>query len=718
MVKVKNKVLAVLSIMLCMLMFSGAIILSNTKSLNAETEIQSQDKTTSQSESVASVTDLPKDAVEFSKTYTYTYTDTDNVEKTTILSWSSYIMANIKGRGISGISDGNGYDFCLNSIIFTKTQPESDSDYVHIGNLPTGIEVWEKTTTENKPVYIHGDNQYDLIFYSDKDIYAPEDASGLFGSCGYISVNNPADINMITYIDFSNFKTDRVTSMKGMFAQGYNCRFEPLTLVGFENLNTENVTDMSGMFDFIHGCLNADLSRINTSSVTNMENMFRCVGDRERISSNSSKVPESFSLDLSHFDTRNVTDMSSMFNGCQSLKELDLSNFDMSSLATYTDMLPLNTLNKLIIPKGNKVDLEDNEDGYNWYNETDNNKMIFALPTNNLVPFTLIRKEVASFPEFDAWQEIIAGVTSKPSYNITSIAFERTVDASKYNLTVDVTNKIKAYINTNDNNYDIVFVSNETIYCPVMAYNLFELGGEETRANIESITFNNFSTVKCEDMKYMFMMCYDLTNLDLSNFDTINVTDMSGMFSDCVGLKSINFGNSINTSNVTRIGSLFGGCSNLESVDLSKFDLSNIVARFSKNVFSGCTSLARIKLPKQIKTGGTLDLPTAWSTELTEKGASKYCLTADETLTAVTTIDSTLISNHAGETLELYTENGDSLATPVAPVEPPTGVNASVVAIIVSAVILLAVITYVVISSKNSKKRKVNAKNIDSSKRK
>ena len=38
-------------------------------------------------------------------------------------------------------------------------------------------------------------------------------------------------------------------------------------------------------------------------------------------------------LDLCSFDTSNVTDMFAMFNGCGSLRELDLSNFDTSKVS-------------------------------------------------------------------------------------------------------------------------------------------------------------------------------------------------------------------------------------------------------------------------------------------------------------------------------------------------------------------------------------------------
>ena len=58
-----------------------------------------------------------------------------------------------------------------------------------------------------------------------------------------------------------------------------------------------------------------DLSKYDTSKVTNMDSMFYgCSGLT--------------SLDLSSFDTSNVTKMDAMFYVCPNLSSLDLSNFD------------------------------------------------------------------------------------------------------------------------------------------------------------------------------------------------------------------------------------------------------------------------------------------------------------------------------------------------------------------------------------------------------
>ena len=62
--------------------------------------------------------------------------------------------------------------------------------------------------------------------------------------------------------------------------------------------------------------INYDLSKLNTSKVTNMYQMFAYTGYNT----------EEFELDLSNFDTSNVYNMSYMFNNCRNLETIFVSN--------------------------------------------------------------------------------------------------------------------------------------------------------------------------------------------------------------------------------------------------------------------------------------------------------------------------------------------------------------------------------------------------------
>ena len=158
------------------------------------------------------------------------------------------------------------------------------------------------------------------------------DMQGMFKEC-----------SDLTSLDLSNFNTEKVTDMRGMFWECSN-----LTSLNLTRLNTENVTAMNGMF---YGCTkleSLDLSKFNTAKVTKMNQMFyNCYAltSLDLTSFNTAKVEnmtEMFngcnaltSLDLASFNTVEVTNMSNMFRLCLALTSLDLSNFNT---AKVTDM--------------------------------------------------------------------------------------------------------------------------------------------------------------------------------------------------------------------------------------------------------------------------------------------------------------------------------------------------------------------------------------------
>ncbi len=121
-------------------------------------------------------------------------------------------------------------------------------------------------------------------------------------------------------VDFTDFDTSRVNSMKKMF---YDCNvLEQLDLSSFD---TSGVTDMSYMFQYCYALTDIDVSSFNTSSVTTMSSMFyNCYALT--------------ALDVSSFNTSSVTAMSYMFYNCKALTVLDVSSFNTSSVTTFDSM--------------------------------------------------------------------------------------------------------------------------------------------------------------------------------------------------------------------------------------------------------------------------------------------------------------------------------------------------------------------------------------------
>lgn len=190
------------------------------------------------------------------------------------------------------------------------------------------------------------------------------------------------------------------------------------------------------------------------------------------------------SLDLSSFDTSNVQGMSSMFKGCSKLSSLDLSSFDTSKVTNMSFMfegcLRLETLNLSSFNAGNVVDM--------------------------------------------------------------SFMFE---DCQ----------------------------SLKTISFPAV-----------------------LNTPKVTDFFGMFSGCRSLEGLDASGFDTSAAKSLGSMFSGCTKLASLDVSN-FDTSAATSLSSMFDGCESLTSLDLSSFDTSAADYRYGlSNFLYGCKSLRTVTL--------------------------------------------------------------------------------------------------------------------------
>ena len=135
-------------------------------------------------------------------------------------------------------------------------------------------------------------------------------------SCAYWFVN----CGKMASCDVSRLNTSNVTNMTYMF---FNCR--ALTSLDVSHFNTPKVTNMAAMFGNCTSLRSLDLSVWDASSVTSMFRMF--YGCSALIT-----------LDVSSWNTSKVTGMSSMFYGCTSLTALDLSSWNTSKVTTISGM--------------------------------------------------------------------------------------------------------------------------------------------------------------------------------------------------------------------------------------------------------------------------------------------------------------------------------------------------------------------------------------------
>lgn len=131
-------------------------------------------------------------------------------------------------------------------------------------------------------------------------------------------LNTFQDFSKLEYIDISRIDTSKVKIMTNMFRGNLNLK----EIIGLNNIDTSNVENMSGMFHGCHSLEKLDLKNFDTSKVKSMGMMFfECINLKN--------------LDISNFNTLNLESMGWMFSNCHSLDNLNLSNFDTSNV---TDM--------------------------------------------------------------------------------------------------------------------------------------------------------------------------------------------------------------------------------------------------------------------------------------------------------------------------------------------------------------------------------------------
>ena len=130
-----------------------------------------------------------------------------------------------------------------------------------------------------------------------------------------------ANVQCAISIDLSQFDTSSATQMGNMFIKCIN-----LKTVKLNNIVTSLVGDMSCMFEDCISLESLDLSSFNTQQVTSMRSMFK-------------NCESLVSLDLSNFNTNSLVDVENMFRGASSLVSLDLSGFDITPIRMFFNML-------------------------------------------------------------------------------------------------------------------------------------------------------------------------------------------------------------------------------------------------------------------------------------------------------------------------------------------------------------------------------------------
>ena len=320
------------------------------------------------------------------------------------------------------------------------------------------------------------------------------------------------------------------------------------------------------------------LEKFNTSSVTNMSEMF-------------SRASRLTSLDLSSFDSRQVANMSWMLNGTTNLRSLTLGE----------DFAFVGSPNLPIIRRS--ADFT----GY-WQNIGD------GTVENPMGEFVFTSTELMA--QFDGarmadtwvWQPVreapVCTMIAEGQFENQPANQGGLLGASWILCNNGVLEVGEGFINwegvitsgtvmqspwhdQRTNVREIVFTG------PVTAGSSLRglFGSLENLTKIEGL--DNFDTSQVTDMNRMFSNANGLTSLDLSGFNTSQVVDMSLMFWQTRSLRSLDV-STWDTSQVTNMWGMFWVASALTSLDLSSFDTSQVTDMSS--MFANTNSLTSLDI--------------------------------------------------------------------------------------------------------------------------
>ncbi len=184
----------------------------------------------------------------------------------------------------------------------------------------------------------------------------------------------------------------------------------------------------------------------------------------------------------------------------------------------------------------------------------------------------------------DEWKDRIVSIEFKTTLNVPSNA------VTTWDLSQVQDNSIIGYLlptNTQDR-YKLVITANGDINAPSNSDYLFA-----RMSNLETISFDGFTTKYVDKLNHMFDGDTKLTSLDLTGFDTTLFHEFWGMFGSCSSLKNLNISN-WEITKVNSIGDMFYGCSSLEEIDLSHFTINT--AKSFNQIFYHCSSLKRVNI--------------------------------------------------------------------------------------------------------------------------
>jgi surface protein len=345
----------------------------------------------------------------------------------------------------------------------------------------------------------------------------------------------------LTTVDLSLLDTSEVTNMQQLF---YCCR--NIASFNLDGWDTSNVTNMSYMFMYCDAVTELDLSSFSTPKVTTMRQMF-C------------DVPKVETIDITGFSATSLKDVYAMFCRCYELTTIYATDGLWNPTAVTSASYVFSDSTKLV--------------GGNGTTYSDPHSRYVVDKDGQAGYFTDKTLQTAGFGVYSADDNGIilysGDATPRPGQKYDG----RTVTAVDGSLgSLDALSAYKTVATFIKMKSDIVFPAT-------------------TMANwlngwtaLKTVDLSRLDTHNVTNMQQLFYNCKALTSLNVSGWDTSNVTDMSYMFMLCNTITYLDL-TSFTTEKVTTMRQMFCDVPRVETIDISSFSpnvLKDVYAMFCR----------------------------------------------------------------------------------------------------------------------------------------
>ena len=323
-------------------------------------------------------------------------------------------------------------------------------------------------------------------------------------------------------------------------------------------------------------------------------------------------------LDITMWDVSNVTNMQNMFVSCISLKNLNLDGWNLSDAPNMGGMLGNTPSLKTMSMSGWKIPESFTHwlwRSWWWYSspveEIDVTNRDLSLAKNLYGLFWDCRalKTINWLETWDTSNVTDMGNMFYWCINLTWLDLSNWDTSNVANISamfqncsglqnLDLSNwdlrKLTSYGSVISNTPNLTNISMRWWKIPESFINVIWRTWWYSNNTLEEIDVSNWDLSKTKDIQWLFWDSKALKIIKwLDTWDTSNVTNMSQMFLNCNNLTNLDLSN-WNTSNVTGMDYMFLNCNSLTWLDLSNFDTMHITNM--NQMFLNCSGLAELDL--------------------------------------------------------------------------------------------------------------------------